>query len=449
MYWYGAITMVIGLVVGYSLSWILQDRSATLKDYLYVTPLYIIETSLDKVEFWPIWGLTDVKATHHHRNGSFQHTSVAAAFGSEKRTWTFSQKDEFERFARRLQECEQAIKVEYQRGDFVFFLKNDDFRGFKRTHENLSRPPYRSSGWIYVTPILVLFAALLGASEANKAGTEKRWFYHDVPQTVPAIGETVPIEQARRAANVATNGADLSSLWEQSTPIPLGSASLGQGTDSAYQERPHTEPPVDIDAWVAKKELEAARESKTDKTFDPDAYLAKKQESQRRMPTLQELLAQDAQVAGPNLQEPRALSPTPRPLGRPLAPEVSLPANGFTQFLTTAIPQAPLRVVTRGSHNYYAKLCDWQTGAPVVTFFIRAGQTIDLEVPLGSYQLKYASGDTWYGENYLFGEATSYAKADERFDFRVIGDQISGYTVELFLQENGNLRTEAIDPEDF
>ena len=95
-------------------------------------------------------------------------------------------------------------------------------------------------------------------------------------------------------------------------------------------------------------------------------------------------------------------------------------------------------------HIDYRKLTDWETGAPVQTIFIRAGQTAETTVPLGSYRLRYAAGETWLGEEKLFGDATIYSQADKRFDFERQGNQVSGYTVELILQTDGNLSTRRI-----
>jgi hypothetical protein len=47
---------------------------------------------------------------------------------------------------------------------------------------------------------------------------------------------------------------------------------------------------------------------------------------------------------------------------------------------------------------------------------------------------------------YLFGTETTYSKADSTFDFTFDGYQYSGYTVELIMQRNGNLRTSGIQP---
>ncbi len=48
---------------------------------------------------------------------------------------------------------------------------------------------------------------------------------------------------------------------------------------------------------------------------------------------------------------------------------------------------------------------------------IRLLNEIEIKVPLGSYIVKYAVGEKWYGEKYLFGPETRYNKADEKFVF--------------------------------
>jgi hypothetical protein len=111
---------------------------------------------------------------------------------------------------------------------------------------------------------------------------------------------------------------------------------------------------------------------------------------------------------------------------------------------------APLRIVTAAdSPHYFIKVVDWERGTPVLTVFVRSGQTVNVKVPLGSYRLKYAGGTEWYGQKYLFGPATAYARAQDRFNFTLEGDQVSGFTVELIKQIGGNLRTAEIRPEDF
>jgi hypothetical protein len=70
-------------------------------------------------------------------------------------------------------------------------------------------------------------------------------------------------------------------------------------------------------------------------------------------------------------------------------------------------------------------------------------------MPLGSYEMRYAAGEVWYGEDALFGPSTAYSRADAAFDFVRGATQYEGYTVELTLQYNGNLRVQDISPSEF
>jgi hypothetical protein len=88
-------------------------------------------------------------------------------------------------------------------------------------------------------------------------------------------------------------------------------------------------------------------------------------------------------------------------------------------------------------------------GRTVMTMYVEGGRYFETEVPLGSYEMRYASGKTWYGTTHLFGPETSYAKADRPFDFSFDGSQYSGYTVELIMQSSGNLRTIPLSPNSF
>lgn len=121
------------------------------------------------------------------------------------------------------------------------------------------------------------------------------------------------------------------------------------------------------------------------------------------------------------------------------------PANSTILLRGKRSRVAPLKVITSEGHGDYAvKLTNTRTGNDELLFFIRGGRTAKINVPLGSYSMKYAVGSTWLSNRCLFGRQTSHYKADEIFHFSSNGHRVSGYTVELILQSNGNLRTEEI-----
>jgi hypothetical protein len=125
------------------------------------------------------------------------------------------------------------------------------------------------------------------------------------------------------------------------------------------------------------------------------------------------------------------------------------PATGVLTRSFKAEGVAPLEIKTRGGANYYIKVVDWTTKAEMMTVFIRGGEPFETMVPVGSYEIKYAAGQSWYGPILDFGENASYARCDERFDFSRTADGFSGYTLELILQQNGNLATDPISVHEF
>lgn len=131
-------------------------------------------------------------------------------------------------------------------------------------------------------------------------------------------------------------------------------------------------------------------------------------------------------------------------------PPKILPANGAETKYYTDEANAPLKIVTKSSGNhYFVKVVDWYTNKPISAIFIHGGDSISTVLPIGSYKIRYATGGTWYGNRYLFGPSTSYSEADARFDFKTEEDHVSGYTVELYLQHDGNLRTKRISPREW
>jgi hypothetical protein len=130
------------------------------------------------------------------------------------------------------------------------------------------------------------------------------------------------------------------------------------------------------------------------------------------------------------------------------APPQPLPNSG--QMGAGQYGSAPLRITTRNDgYHYLVKITSPGSTVPVSEFFIRGGETVESQLPLGTYELKYASGKTWFGTIHLFGPETSYSKAESLFEFVDNGDHIRGYTVELYTQANGNLHTAEIPASQF
>jgi hypothetical protein len=139
----------------------------------------------------------------------------------------------------------------------------------------------------------------------------------------------------------------------------------------------------------------------------------------------------------------------PRRVPKPVVPEQSLPTNGHVLEYGHIERVAPLEIQTQSGLNYLVKLVDARTKSPVLTVFVVGGTTVNVDVPLGTYEVRYTCGDSWYGYQYLFGDSGSYSKADDLFAFTQSGSKVTGYTITLFPVEHGNLKTEYIAPTAF
>lgn len=133
----------------------------------------------------------------------------------------------------------------------------------------------------------------------------------------------------------------------------------------------------------------------------------------------------------------------------PSFPKQPLPPSGTIFNIAGATGIAPFEVKTAAGANYLVKLVSTTRRQEVLSMFVRGGHTVEIEVPLGTYELRYASGETWYGPEHLFGNETQYSKADESFTFEETSRGVSGFTVTLYQVRNGNLSTSRIRPSDF
>lgn len=121
------------------------------------------------------------------------------------------------------------------------------------------------------------------------------------------------------------------------------------------------------------------------------------------------------------------------------------PSSGLYANYDYSAKVSPLTIKTSPGGQYFIKLEDAVTARPVMAFYMRGGETLEQDVPEGSFILKYAVGEKWCGETALFGAMTSTNRTDRIFEFT----ETRGYTVELISRKSGNLRTRAINRSEF
>lgn len=127
-----------------------------------------------------------------------------------------------------------------------------------------------------------------------------------------------------------------------------------------------------------------------------------------------------------------------------------LPPNGQTRYYRSEVPAVPLVIDSSAKEtNYFIKLVDAAAGEQAVTIFIRGGERVETLVPPGYYELRYASGEEWYGEEFLFGEHTVYMKAYAKLDFYIDGGENKGRIISLTNQIDQGLHLKKIKQEEF
>ena len=77
-----------------------------------------------------------------------------------------------------------------------------------------------------------------------------------------------------------------------------------------------------------------------------------------------------------------------------------------------------IKVTASSSYDYVVSLKD-SRDREYVCFYVRAGDTVTIDVPSKKLYVYFASGKQWYGygKGLMFGEDTSYSKDDECRDF--------------------------------
>ena len=84
-----------------------------------------------------------------------------------------------------------------------------------------------------------------------------------------------------------------------------------------------------------------------------------------------------------------------------------------------------------------------------VAFYVKAGQQVEIDVPIGVYKLYYATGSDFYGTKLLFGEDTHYYASDDLLTFYSDTQYYNGHTITLKATYNGNFDTDPIPETQF
>lgn len=131
------------------------------------------------------------------------------------------------------------------------------------------------------------------------------------------------------------------------------------------------------------------------------------------------------------------------------APIVAFPATGMvgrTRPLTYPASFLKVSAPINSGDNYVVRLYDLGTTNPVQTVYVRAGDQVDVRVPVGSYTVRFAAGHDWRGVDHLFGSTGRVWEADSPMTFTAT----TRGTITLQAGDDvGNFRGQTVSPSRF
>jgi hypothetical protein len=138
-------------------------------------------------------------------------------------------------------------------------------------------------------------------------------------------------------------------------------------------------------------------------------------------------------------------TPTSKPVATHLLP------NALVHRYHTEPAVAPLKIRTKSAfQSYYVKLVDVAAPDRIILTILPLGSgEVSVRVPLGTFELRYATGPLWQNEKELFGPGTRCFRADRLLTFQKENHEVCGYIAELAPQVFGNTTRTRISPEDF
>ncbi len=126
-YWHVGFTALVGFLLARNISWLYSWHSKPLKSWLVVTPLYLIKFHLDQISYWPIWTISDIKATHNYRNGSYQDTALSLTLDGNRKTFSISPESAYQNLLNKLQEYDTRFRSAVNSNEVAYIIDNDDF----------------------------------------------------------------------------------------------------------------------------------------------------------------------------------------------------------------------------------------------------------------------------------------------------------------------------------
>ncbi len=121
------VSVLVAIGISYSAAWLWEWKNSPVKNWLLITPLYMIKTDLDLVRYWPIWTVSEIRATHNHHNGSYKNTSLSMKLDGVAHSFVLSQKRTYGELIEKLRLFDKKFRAAANVGNMEYLVGQDDF----------------------------------------------------------------------------------------------------------------------------------------------------------------------------------------------------------------------------------------------------------------------------------------------------------------------------------
>lgn len=111
------------------------------------------------------------------------------------------------------------------------------------------------------------------------------------------------------------------------------------------------------------------------------------------------------------------------------------PDNG-KMYYRPRVGEATAPLTVECGERMYVVLTDIFFGRPQASFYVRENSSVTVDIPVGSYEIYFATGPRWYGPDRLFAPNTQYYKMRGIYKLEVVDGIPKGKIVQIMMDES-------------
>ena len=164
---YAVVSVVVGAYCGAQLWKINLWFNAPFRPSFIVTPLYMVETTWDRVSYWPVGLVRGIQATRHLRNGSYTHTEFEVDVEPQRRSYAVASESLYARIVNLLNSAKGRYVRAQELGQQGLIDEVDEVKGtlFPEPRGNIRQPRGFPLAWLAGAGLFLL--AFFGARTLN------------------------------------------------------------------------------------------------------------------------------------------------------------------------------------------------------------------------------------------------------------------------------------------